>query len=203
MSIKYILSVLILFCALSATFAQQAFLFFYQLKIKNMKSFSIFIIFFICVLGSCTDPCKKMNCQAGNCVDGKCDCPPGYSGANCQYHDVCYNVKCQNGGTCNDGSCNCPTGYYGQYCQYRSACYFDNTGTISVQNLSASGRKYRVFVNGSYIGSPAYAETVVSLSLKVGTYNVQIYIEGTTTKACSDTQLNVVRCNNTGISCRY
>lgn len=150
------------------------------------------------------DPCKNTNCQNGGvCDNGTCDCSPGYSGVKCQNYDPCYNTKCSNGGVCVNGTCNCPTGYSGSNCQFRSACYFDNTGTISVQNLSASGRQHRVLVGGNFIGNTSYGQTVTSGALSVGSYKVEIYILNTTTKACTDTNLSVVRCSNSGISCSY
>ncbi len=32
---------------------------------------------------SCKDPCKSTMCGAGVCVEGKCECPAGYSDPNC------------------------------------------------------------------------------------------------------------------------
>ena len=168
-------------------------------KIIFLVSFSILLMF----LASC-DPCKDTKCQNGGiCDNGTCDCSPGYSGTQCQNYNPCHNVICQNGGTCVNGNCNCPTGYYGSNCQFRSACYFDNTGSISVQNLSTRRYVYRVLVGGNFYGTCSYGQTVSVPSLRVGSYKVEIFINGTTTKACADTQLSVVRCSDSGISCSY
>jgi len=32
---------------------------------------------------SCKDPCKSTACGAGVCIEGKCECPAGYSDPNC------------------------------------------------------------------------------------------------------------------------
>ena len=63
------------------------------------------------------DPCATVSCfNGGVCQSGTCDCPPGYSGSQCQISDPCYNITCFNGGTCANGTCNCPTGYSGSDC---------------------------------------------------------------------------------------
>jgi hypothetical protein len=104
-----------------------------------MKKISTIIAICIALISTMgCDPCAKINCQNGGiCDNGKCDCPPGYSGSQCQNYDPCYNKTCLNGGTCINGSCNCLAGYSGENCQTRSACYFDNMGTVTVTNNSA------------------------------------------------------------------
>lgn len=73
-------------------------------------------------LTSCKkDPCKTTTClNGGVCDNGQCDCPPGYSGAECEYYDTCYGVKCQNGGNCINGQCKCPEGYTGPDCSLQA-----------------------------------------------------------------------------------
>jgi hypothetical protein len=65
------------------------------------------------------DLCEGKICQnGGSCTDGKCTCPTGYTGTNCETKsDPCKDITCQNGGTCTDGKCNCPAGYTGTYCE--------------------------------------------------------------------------------------
>jgi hypothetical protein len=56
-----------------------------------------------------------------------CSCAAGYSGANCDLFDPCYNSPCLNGATCqrsgNSYTCLCPQFYGGIICQtYTNAC---------------------------------------------------------------------------------
>lgn len=63
------------------------------------------------------DLCKNANCMNnGTCADGKCNCPEGYNGSQCENYDPCYNSTCMNGGTCQGGSCVCPQGYTSANC---------------------------------------------------------------------------------------
>jgi len=77
-----------------------------------------FLTAFISIMSGCKkDPCETTNClNGGVCIDGNCDCPEGYSGAQCETFDDCYNVSCLNGGTCVNGQCNCLEGWTGSDC---------------------------------------------------------------------------------------
>lgn len=64
------------------------------------------------------DPCDNVTClNGGVCVNGACDCPPQYFGANCEQKvDPCDGITCLNGGTCVNGQCNCLEGFSGGDC---------------------------------------------------------------------------------------
>lgn len=65
----------------------------------------------------CGDKCDDVDCGPnGTCVDGTCNCDPGYSGATCNIN-VCDDADCVNG-TCDPvtGACDCEDGYVGDNC---------------------------------------------------------------------------------------
>ncbi|XP_071959599.1 uncharacterized protein [Antedon mediterranea] len=59
----------------------------------------------------CAKPCQN----AGQCVNGVCDCQPGYSGLECEIEDC--PISCMNGGYCHDDACICPSGFAGPSCE--------------------------------------------------------------------------------------
>jgi hypothetical protein len=61
--------------------------------------------------------CENVSCQNnGTCSEGKCSCPDGYSGYQCENYDPCFSSTCMNGGTCQAGTCVCPQGYTSSNC---------------------------------------------------------------------------------------
>lgn len=92
----------------------------------------IVLLFCIVIYSACTktpsDTCENLSClNGGTCTNGKCVCPTGFIGTNCELNDPCLNVTCQHGGTCSGGTCSCPTGYEGAYCETRSRDKFVGT----------------------------------------------------------------------------
>lgn len=91
---------------------------------KNLFLALLPLLFVATVFSSCQkdpvtapDPCANISCfNGGVCQNGTCDCPPGFSGAQCQIADPCHNITCLNGGTCVNGNCDCPPGYSGSDC---------------------------------------------------------------------------------------
>lgn len=68
---------------------------------------------------SCNDPCDDINCGPnGTCVDGTCECDPGFLGANCD-QTLCDTIDCGPNGTCNPstGECECDLGFSGPNCE--------------------------------------------------------------------------------------
>ncbi len=93
-----------------------------------MKKF-VFLFFFAGALGmftfnSCTDPCGDVVCNNGGiCDEGRCDCPEGFSGTNCEIN-LC--ADCVNG-NCTTGDCVCNPGYEGDNCDVLSRDKFLGT----------------------------------------------------------------------------
>lgn len=52
----------------------------------------LFTVFSLSLLSSCSsDPCESVTCANGGvCMDGTCDCPDGWTGADCSQFDFTY-----------------------------------------------------------------------------------------------------------------
>lgn len=116
-----------------------------------MKSLQLFFLALSLGLfiGCEPDPnlCEDVECGPGDCFEGICKCPDGFSGVNCEIEE-CFGVGCVNGDcdpqteTCNcypnyygegcdilcvngefaNGNCNCSDGYEGIACETESRC---------------------------------------------------------------------------------
>jgi hypothetical protein len=97
---------------------------------------------------ACTkDECKDMACKnGGSCISGKCNCPAGYTGTNCEKYDPCAAVSCKNGGNCIDGKCNCPEGFEGKYCEAYEKDKFAGKWTVSETGTGAAQGDYELTV---------------------------------------------------------
>jgi hypothetical protein len=95
------------------------------MNLKNIVLTAIFVfaVFASVTYTACTkDDCEDVICQNnGICQDGKCQCPSGYAGENCEtVTDPCVLVQCKNEGVCKDGKCQCPFGFEGELCEVLS-----------------------------------------------------------------------------------
>lgn len=83
-----------------------------------MKSSHPFLLALVVGLfmGCTPAPCDYVACGPGECVEGICDCPEGFSGENCEVEE-CFGVPCLNG-ECDPQteSCECDPNYYGEGC---------------------------------------------------------------------------------------
>jgi len=48
-----------------------------------MNKIYALLVFLVLLASSCKDPCKDVNCNNGNCLEGTCLCDDGYEGVNC------------------------------------------------------------------------------------------------------------------------
>lgn len=80
--------------------------------------------------------CGEFNCiNGGKCKDTQCQCPIGYTGADCGIAtSLCEANYCLNGATCkvNSGSllCICRNGIFFYYFCYYSIFFFESTKSV-------------------------------------------------------------------------
>jgi len=96
---------------------------------KSLANSLLTLIAAISFSGCVDNKCllRSNTCQnGGECEDGICNCPPGYSGEDCEYYEPCSVLVCENGGTCDeyDGECDCLEGFEGELCETEERAEF-------------------------------------------------------------------------------
>lgn len=101
--------------------------------------------------------CRKVECDnGGECVDGTCDCPAGFSGESCEIEDLCItqNVTCVNG-ECEDGECDCDAYYYGATCNEHCVWGTYSDGDCKC-NVGFEGDNCETYSRDKFIGNYTY-----------------------------------------------
>ncbi|XP_063148798.1 tenascin-X-like [Candoia aspera] len=94
---------------------------------------------------TCAEPVCSGGCggpDRGRCVDGHCQCQPGYSGVSCEERPSCPD-DCNDQGRCVDGRCACFPGYVGPSC----------SDPVCPQNCHGHGQ----CVSGRCVCNPGYS----------------------------------------------
>jgi hypothetical protein len=79
-------------------------------------------------------------------------------------------------------------------------CETDNTGTFSVENASATGKAYKILIDGINYGIVGAGQTK-EWELTAGTHVVQILFAETGNAACSVSAPSVIKCKKNGLRC--
>lgn len=85
------------------------------------------------------DACQSASCiNGGICINGTCDCLPGYNGPDCELYDSCYNVTCLNNGDCIGGICDCPVGYGGVNCELELTAVYMSISKVTLNRYPSN-----------------------------------------------------------------
>jgi hypothetical protein len=153
------------------------------------------------------DPCKNVDCNNGNCVDGTCECDPGYSGSDCSTLDPCYNVACDNG-DCVNGNCICDAGYEGDDCAdgfnakfvgtyfLNETCNTSGPASYSVIGGARSTSVYEATLTGLWEAPSGSVIAVIgsngtSFSIARQSIDSNIELEGSGTASVDGNTLNI------------
>ena len=92
----------------------------------------LLLIYLSFSLLACKDPCKDIVCNnGGDCLNGTCYCPTGYSGTHCEIADPCLSANCNANSHCVNGICVCNNGYEGSLCDIRTSLKFEGNYTVN------------------------------------------------------------------------
>ncbi|MFH0895497.1 MAG: hypothetical protein V2A54_13755 [Bacteroidota bacterium] len=81
-------------------------------------------------------------------------------------------------------------------------CEKDSTGSLVVQNQSATSTSYAVVVDGTNEGTVAPGSEG-TYELSTGSHSVQILNSTDNTEACTTTSVNIVECEKSILSCNF
>ncbi len=79
-------------------------------------------------------------------------------------------------------------------------CGTNNTGTFYIENASASGKAYKILIDGIDYGVVGAGQTK-EWTLAAGPHVVQILFAETGKAACSLSAPSVIKCERTGLKC--
>lgn len=132
---------------------------------------------FSCEKESDKDPCEGVSCyNGGTCVDGACDCPPDFTGPNCEtdISDPCDDVTCENG-YCANGACVCDEGYTGADCSQQVKPASISITRVDVLQFPATNSNGGGWDNGD--GADIYIEITTSAGTELYSYPVASRVE--------------------------
>ena len=84
---------------------------------KLLQPFFLILLLGLFIGCESDDPCEDVECGSGECIQGICDCPDGFTGVNCEIAPLCFSKPCVNG-DCDlqSETCNCNPNYFGEAC---------------------------------------------------------------------------------------